>query len=205
MRLSRRARRVPESKSHIQICVGSVAFEVQIKPFAVGRKSRAFLVIRRWIQPPRFTAARRHDPQMRNPRVRFQIDVYAIEHDPFAIRRRHRRADALQFHHVLECERMLLRWRLREHRGGEQKECCEKTFHKRPSFRLTPTGASSVLGRHASGVLAIAFCDRELLLLWTFAQRFESNKVRRRRMRRPARSSVRSPECDATGRARRER
>ena len=40
----------------------------------------------------------------------------------------------------------LLRWRLREHRGGEQKECCEKTFHKRPSFRLTPTGASSVLG-----------------------------------------------------------
>ena len=22
-------------------------------------------------------------------------------------------------------------WRLRDHRGGEQKECCEKTFHKR--------------------------------------------------------------------------
>ena len=83
---------------------------------------------------------------MRNPRVRFQIDVYAIEHDPFAVRRRHRRTDALQFHHVFEREWMLLRWRLREHRGGEQKECCEKTFHKRPSFRLTPTGASSVLG-----------------------------------------------------------
>ena len=103
-------------------------------------------MIRRWIQSPRFTAVRRHDPQMRNPRVRFQIDIYAIEHDPFAIRRRHRCADALQFHHVLEREGMLLRWRLREHRGGEQKECCEKTFHKRPSFRLTPTGASSVLG-----------------------------------------------------------
>jgi hypothetical protein len=41
---------------------------------------------------------------MRNLRVRFQIDIYAIEHDPFAIRRRHRRADALQFHHVLEGE-----------------------------------------------------------------------------------------------------
>src|SRR4051812_32303553 len=83
---------------------------------------------------------------MRNPSVRFQVDVYAIEHDPFAVRRRHRRADALQFHHVFEREWMLLRWRLREHRRSEQKECCEKTFHKRPSFRLTPTGATSVLG-----------------------------------------------------------
>src|SRR6478672_4247761 len=83
---------------------------------------------------------------MRNPHVRSQIDVYAIENNPFAIRRRHRRADALQFHHVLECERTLLRWRLCEHRGGHQKECCEKTFHKRPSFRLTPTSARSVLG-----------------------------------------------------------
>src|SRR6476469_3843016 len=83
---------------------------------------------------------------MRSPRVRFQIDVYAIENNPFAIRRRHRRADALQFHHVFKRERTLLRWRLCEHRGGEQKECCEKTFHKRPSFRLTPTGASRVLG-----------------------------------------------------------
>src|SRR6478672_6543856 len=83
---------------------------------------------------------------MRNPRVRFKIDLYAIEHDPFAIRGRHRRADALQVHHILERERTLLRWRLREHRAGEQKECCEKTFHKRPSFRLTPSGASSVLG-----------------------------------------------------------
>jgi hypothetical protein len=67
---------------------------------------------------------------MRNPGVRFQIDVYAIEHDPFAIRRRHGCADTLQFHHVFECEKMLLRWRLREHRVGEQKKCCEKTFHK---------------------------------------------------------------------------
>jgi len=36
---------------------------------------------------------------MRNPRVRFQIDVYAIEHDPFAIATDWR-ADTLQFHHV---------------------------------------------------------------------------------------------------------
>ncbi len=41
---------------------------------------------------------------------------------------------------------MLLRWGLREHRGADKKECCEKTFHKRPSFRLTPSSASSGLG-----------------------------------------------------------
>src|SRR6185369_8338125 len=83
---------------------------------------------------------------MRNPGVRFQVDVYAIEHYPFPIRRRHRRADALEFYHVLECKWTLLRWRLCEHRSGDQKECCEKALHKRPSFRLTPSGASSVLG-----------------------------------------------------------
>src|SRR6266487_6319159 len=89
--------------------------------FPVGRKPRALLVIWCLVQPASGSCrtVRRHDPQMRNPRVRFQIDVYAIEHDPFAIRRWHRRADALQFHHVLECEWMLLRWRLREHRDSE--------------------------------------------------------------------------------------
>src|SRR5437667_12773803 len=83
---------------------------------------------------------------MRNPRVRFEIDIYAIEDDPFAIGRWHRRADAFEFHHVLERERMLLRWRLCERRGGKQKECCEKTFHKRPSFRLTSSGATAFRG-----------------------------------------------------------
>src|SRR5262245_42120179 len=87
------------------------------QPFAVRRKPRSLLVVRRLIQPPRFTTARRHDPQMRNSGVRFQIDIYAIEHDPFTIRRWHRRADALESHHVLERERTLLRWRLRERRS----------------------------------------------------------------------------------------
>src|SRR5438094_3994958 len=75
--------------------------------FAVWRKPRALLMIRRWIQSSRFTAAGRHDPQVRNPGVRFQIDIYAIESNPFAIRRRQRRADPLEFHHVLKRERML--------------------------------------------------------------------------------------------------
>src|SRR5438034_5317368 len=77
--------------------------------FAVWRKPRALLMIRRWIQSSRFTAAGLHDPQTRNPRVRFEIDIYAIEDDPFAIRRRQRRADPLKFHHVLKRERMLCR------------------------------------------------------------------------------------------------
>src|SRR2546430_1918237 len=77
------------------------------EPFPVGRKTWPLLVIWCWIQASRFTAARGHDPQMRNPCVRFQIDVYAIEHDPFAVRRRHWRADTLHFHHVFEREWML--------------------------------------------------------------------------------------------------
>ena len=63
--------------------------------FAVRRKTGALLVIRRWIQPPRFTASSRNDPQMRNLRVRREIDIFAVKNDPFTIRRRHRRADAL--------------------------------------------------------------------------------------------------------------
>ena len=90
--------------SHIQICVGSVAFDVQIKPFAVRRKPGPLLMVWRLIQPARFAAGRRHDPEMRDFRVRLQIDVDRVEHDPFSIRRRHRRADPFEFHHVLESE-----------------------------------------------------------------------------------------------------
>src|SRR2546427_3512331 len=82
------------------------------EPFAVRRKSRPLLVIRCWVQPPRLTTSGRHDPQMRNSRVCFEIDMYTIQHDPFAIGRWHRRADAFQFHHVFESERALLRWSL---------------------------------------------------------------------------------------------
>ena len=103
-------------------------------------------MVRGLIQPPRLTAGRRHDPQMRNLGVCLKVHIDGVEHNPLSIWRWHRRTDPFEFHHVLEREGMLLRWRLREHRGGEQKECCEKTFHKRPSFRLTPTGASSLLG-----------------------------------------------------------
>src|SRR6267143_4601053 len=156
--------------------------------FAIRPKSRPLLVIQRWVQSARFAAISRHDPQMRNSGVCFEIDIYTIEHDPFAIGRGHRRADALQFHHVFESERTLLRWRLCEHRGGKQKERCEKTFHKRPSFRLTSSGATAFRGAHASGVLAIAFCDRELFPTFVHSLGTSSQaKVRRRRMRRPAR------------------
>ena len=36
---------------------------------------------------------------MRSLGVRRQIDILAIEYDPFAVWRRHRSADALEFHH----------------------------------------------------------------------------------------------------------
>ena len=36
-----------------------------------------------------------------------EIHIDRVEHDPFPVRRRHRRADAFQFHHVLESERPL--------------------------------------------------------------------------------------------------
>src|SRR6267143_301625 len=74
--------------------------------FAVRRKSRPFFVMWCWVQSPRFTAASRHDPQMRNLGVRGKIDIFTVEHDPFPIRRRYWRADALQRHHVFEGEWM---------------------------------------------------------------------------------------------------
>src|SRR5260370_14848340 len=122
---------------------------------------------------------------MRNPSVRFQIDVYAIEHNPLAVRRWHWRADALQFHHVLEGEWTFLGWRLREHGGGEQKECCEKTFHKRPSSRLTPTGASSGLGSAPVWRVGDRILRSRTLELFDSSRYASADKVRCRRIRRP--------------------
>ena len=68
-------------------------------------------MIQRWIQPARFTAARGHDPQMRSLGVRREIDIFTVEHKPFAIRRRHWRTDPLEFRHVFKRERVLLRRR----------------------------------------------------------------------------------------------
>ena len=60
------------------------------QPLPVRRKARPLLVIRRFTQSLRFTAIRRHDPQMRDLRVRLKIDIGRREHDPFPVRRRHR-------------------------------------------------------------------------------------------------------------------
>ena len=117
------------------------------QPFAVRRKSRALLVIRRWIQPARLAPAGQHDPQMRNLRVRLKIDIDAVEHDPFAIRRRHRRADAFERHHVLECEWMFLR--LREHGRRKRKNDCEKNLHEpQSSIELSRAQLDSLSGEH---------------------------------------------------------
>ena len=87
---------------------------------------------------------------MRNLRVRREIDIDAIEHDPFAVRRRHRRADAFQRHHVFERERMLLRRRLRlcKSRRGKEKYDYEKFLHEAQDSRRRIVHASSVSGEH---------------------------------------------------------
>src|SRR6476660_8611082 len=79
---------------------------------------------------------------MRNFRVRLQIDIFAIKHHPFSVRRRHRRADALELHHVFEGEWMFAAgdigpgpWCLREKRSCECETECDKNFHEPERFR----------------------------------------------------------------------
>src|SRR5882724_3491518 len=71
---------------------------------------------------------------MRDFRVCLEIDIFAIEHHPFSIRRRHRRADAFELHHVFEGEWMFATgdtgpWCLREKRSCERETECDKNFH----------------------------------------------------------------------------
>src|SRR6266511_952089 len=108
--------------------------------FAIRRKSRARLVIRRRIQPPRFAAAGWDNPQMRNLRVLREIDIFAIEYNPSSIRRRHRRTDALESHHVFKGEWML--WR-RRGRWSESR----KRQRERPRYNLPMHGVYVVLKR----------------------------------------------------------
>src|SRR6266566_7895448 len=99
---------------------------------------------------------------MRNFRVRFQIDIFAIEHHPFSIRRRHRRADAFELHHVFEGEWMFATgdtgpWCLREKRSCERETECDKNFHL--AVKLPPnlrTCNESARVAHASRVLVSA-------------------------------------------------
>src|SRR4029077_10459800 len=65
---------------------------------------------------------------MRNFRVRIQIDVFAVEYDPFPIRRRYRCADALQRHHVFEREWALGCW-LSDRTHGETENCDYDKHH----------------------------------------------------------------------------
>src|SRR5438552_18139015 len=99
---------------------------------------------------------------MRNFRVRFQIDIFAIEHHPFSIRRWHRRADAFELHDVFEGEWMFAtgdtgRWCLREKRSCERETECDKNFHL--TVKLPPnlrTCNESARVAHASRVLVSA-------------------------------------------------
>ena len=95
------------------------------QPFAVWRESRPLFVVRRLIQPARFSARRRHNPKMRLLRVCREVHINRGEYDPLPIGRGHRFTHALEGHHVLEGERSLGAcrrrvWRrLRAQRNGE--------------------------------------------------------------------------------------
>src|SRR5256885_13858414 len=76
---------------------------------------------------------------MRNFRVRFEIDIDRVEHNPFPIRRWHWRPDPFQVHHVLKGERVLRAsarrrcWSLAERRRGErEKENQDFPMHDLP-------------------------------------------------------------------------
>src|SRR5256714_15167374 len=78
---------------------------------------------------------------MRNFRVRFEIDIDRVEHNPFPVRRWHWRADTFQLHHVLKGERVLRArasarsrcWSLAERRRGErEKENQDFPMHDLP-------------------------------------------------------------------------
>ncbi len=88
---------------------------------------------------------------MRNLGVRFQIDIHAVEHDPFAVGRRHRRTDTLKFHHVLEREGMF--GVLREGQCGKRENECEENSHQTQSFRpKLLIGKRCVCGAQAAGL-----------------------------------------------------
>src|SRR6267378_705640 len=105
---------------------------------------------------------------MRDFRVCLEIDIFAIEHHPFSIRRRHRRADAFELHHVFEGEWMFATgdtgpWCLREKRTCERETECDKNFHL--AVKLPPNsrtckgqGTTSFWGAQAASLFISAAC-----------------------------------------------
>src|SRR6266404_2269725 len=94
---------------------------------------------------------------MRDFRVCLEIDIFCLKHHPFSIRRRHRRADAFELHHVFEGEWMFATgdtgpWCLREKRSCERETECDKNFHL--AVKLPPnlrTCNESARVAHATG------------------------------------------------------
>jgi hypothetical protein len=74
--------------------------------------------------------------------IRCEIDVFAVENDPFPTQRRHRRANALQRHHVFEGERMLggvRSLRLHEYGAGENKTDGGENLHAFRFYFVIPS------------------------------------------------------------------
>ncbi len=133
------------------------------QPFAIGRKPRPLFLVRRLIQAARFSAGGRHNPEMRNLRVRFQVHIDRVKHDPLAIRRWHRLADPFQLHHVFEGEgtfgarRSCARRRLRQERAGES----ERNDQDFPMHRWSPSEcANSRRSRHRATARTLVIPSR---------------------------------------------
>jgi hypothetical protein len=61
-------------------------------------------MVGRLVQTARVPARRGHNPEMRDPSVRFEIDIDCVEDNPPPIGRWNCPAEAFQLHHVFEGE-----------------------------------------------------------------------------------------------------
>jgi tryptophan 2,3-dioxygenase len=73
------------SKSRLQICAGSVAFELKMMRFPSGEKRGAILFLVLRVQTTRFAAGGGHNPEPRLARILREIHFHGGEHHPLAV------------------------------------------------------------------------------------------------------------------------
>jgi hypothetical protein len=96
---------------------------------------------------------------------------------------------------------MLLRWRLRERRGGERKNECEQNFHGPKDSVRSSRYATAVLGSARLWRAGRRILRRRTLSLLSSTRVATSSKVRDRKMRSPARCKRALPGTRRTRRA----
>jgi hypothetical protein len=95
---------------------------------AIGRPAETVLGSLPWLgEAMRFASGERDDPDVGALGVLCEGDIYGGEGDPMSVRRDGEVSDTLEFHHVFESERALLR---KGRAGGEQKYGNEEATHE---------------------------------------------------------------------------